>query len=171
MLPDDEHIEYREIPRHQGYMAGSDGSIWSCRGRRDWHRLSPFADKKGYLYVTVRVNGKSPHKSVHSLVALAFHGECPDGHECRHKNGKNDDNRADNVCYGTPKDNALDKVSHGTHQFGASVNGAKLNDSLVLLIKSRVGSGESQRQVAISLGISPATVCCLLKGKTWKHVV
>jgi len=49
------------------------------------------------------------------LVATAFHGPCPDGQQCRHLNGDPADNRSDNLKWGTPSEQAHDKVRHGTH--------------------------------------------------------
>ena len=48
-------------------------------------------------------NGK-----VASLVAFAFIGPRPDGNVVRHLDGNKDNNRADNLAYGTHQDNADD---------------------------------------------------------------
>lgn len=52
---------------------------------------------------------------VHRLVMLAFVGPCPEGYEVCHRNGDGLDNRLVNLYYGTPSQNTLDRVRHGTH--------------------------------------------------------
>jgi hypothetical protein len=39
--------------------------------------------------------------------------------ECRHRNGNPTDNRPENLAWGTPTQNALDKILHGTHHLAA----------------------------------------------------
>jgi hypothetical protein len=53
---------------------------------------------------------------VHRLVCAAFHGPMPSPrHEVRHLNGNPQDNRAENLAWGTGSDNSFDQVRHGTH--------------------------------------------------------
>ena len=47
---------------------------------------------------------------------------------------------------------------------------AKLNEDKARDARLRVLSGESQRSVARTFGVSHATIQSLIKGKTWKHV-
>lgn len=68
--------------------------------------LSPAPTHGGYLGVNL---GHYPHFTVHSLVALTFHGERPDGMEIRHLNGNQQDNRPCNLAYGTHTENEADK--------------------------------------------------------------
>ena len=58
--------------------------------------------------------GKREYR-VNRLVMLAFAGPCPEGHEVCHKNGDSLDNQLGNLYYGTPSQNTLDRVRHGTH--------------------------------------------------------
>lgn len=69
---------------------------------------------KMYRQVDLSKNGKRSSKRVHSLVAEAFIGSCPDGQEIRHgKLGKFND-EVDNLSYGTHSENLLDKRRDGT---------------------------------------------------------
>jgi len=54
--------------------------------------------------------------TVHQLVATAFLGSCPDGQQIRHGSKGRFDNSVSNLCYGTPKENSLDKRRDGTHR-------------------------------------------------------
>lgn len=72
--------------------------------------LRPTPDLDGYL--TVRVDGKT--RRVHRLVMLAFVGPRPPGLQIRHLDGNNQHNDLSNLKYGTPAENAADKIRHGT---------------------------------------------------------
>lgn len=49
------------------------------------------------------------------MVADAFIGPRPNGAVIRHLNGKANDNRPENLAYGTQAENVQDEVRHGTH--------------------------------------------------------
>lgn len=74
--------------------------------------VKPFIVKStGYLQIRL---GKSGRRSVHRIVAMAF---CPgyrDGMVVNHKNGKPDDNRAENLEWVTPGEN----ISHAYKVLG-----------------------------------------------------
>jgi hypothetical protein len=73
--------------------------------------LRPWIAPAGYP--NVNLHGK--RHTVHELVALAFLGPRPDGLWIRHLDGDPSNNSPSNLAYGTPSENALDMVSHGTH--------------------------------------------------------
>lgn len=69
----------------------------------------------GYLLLSLsRAGQKSTHK-VHRLVAEAFIGPRPGGQVTRHLDGNPANNVVSNLAYGTPSENTLDAVQHGTH--------------------------------------------------------
>lgn len=106
--------EWRAIPGFDGYEASSDGQIRSLK-RGSPRLLAVSLDDWDYQRVSLW-QGRVVVRRVHQLVCLAFHGEPPsEVHQVRHRNGKNLDNRAANLTWGTPSENMLDKVIHGTH--------------------------------------------------------
>ena len=106
-------IEMIDIPGFPDYKATSDGDIVSFKGKTP-RTLRPTSDGR-YLQVTLRRDGKSFARRVHILVALAYHGPCPEGEEVRHGSGGKTDNRPENLSYGTHSANQLDQIEHGTH--------------------------------------------------------
>lgn len=115
------HVEYREIPDHKGYYAGTDGSIWSTwtKGRRSTpggepRRLkgSPHV-RSGHLYLTMRTDSRFK-VGIHQLILETFVGPAPHGMECRHLNGNPADNRLQNLAWGTRRENVADSIKHGT---------------------------------------------------------
>jgi hypothetical protein len=77
--------------------------------------MHPTRVGNGYLAVTVRTDGRTVSRYVHTLVARAFHGEPTPGQEVRHLDGVQTNNRADNLAWGTRAENMRDAVAHGSH--------------------------------------------------------
>lgn len=80
----------------------------------------------GYVKVTLCVKGTRTHRFVHRLVLEAFDGPCPDGMETRHKDGVSDNNRLDNLKWGTQPKNYNDRRKHSTCNNGQRGGRAKL---------------------------------------------
>lgn len=73
--------------------------------------LRPGKASSGYYTVAL---GRGNSRTVHSLVAEAFLGPKPDGHEVLHIDGSRTNNCVANLRYGTRSENMLDAVKHGT---------------------------------------------------------
>lgn len=79
--------------------------------------LRPGVLKNGRLQVTLRKDGVGHQRKVHQVIALTFHGPCPEDMEVRHWPDRDvTNNRPENLCYGTKRDNQLDSMKHGTHK-------------------------------------------------------
>jgi hypothetical protein len=170
-------VEYREVPDTNGYYrAGSDGSIWTCwkRGRptNSWWRLrSTAASKKRYLKVAIRMNGRKIVERVHVLVLRAFNGPCPDGMESRHLDGDKHNCSANNLAWGTPKQNSADKILHGTN-VNPSVRGSKcwratLTEKQVIEARKRASKGECWSGLAREFGVSSRAMISAISGTRW----
>ena len=162
---------FAHIPQHPGYAACSDGSIYSKQSGT-WKRLSPALDKYGYATVGPCVDGRQHTRTVHRLVASAFHGPCPPGMQCRHLDGNKANNRPGNLAWGTLSDNARDKLLHGTtyRPTGSKHHHAKLNESDVADIKAMIASGRMLKEIAAKFSLTRSTVGYIKAGKTWRHV-
>lgn len=68
-----------------------------------------------HLLVTLSKNAVHHHVQVHRLVLEAFVGPCPQGMTCLHYNDVADDNRLENLRWGTYSDNMYDCVRNGNH--------------------------------------------------------
>jgi hypothetical protein len=107
------------IPGRANYDVSDQGRVrsWAkkgCKGGRldQPHLMIPQSVGSGYLQVYL---GKDAgFEYVHRLVLLAFVGPCPDGMECRHKDGDKRNNRLSNLMWVTPLENSADKYTHGT---------------------------------------------------------
>lgn len=88
----------------------SQNRLW--RGRE----LKPKTHSGGYLCVNLWSDGKGRMKYIHRLVLESHVGPPPDGKpEACHNDGDQLNNALANLRWGSPSDNALDRVKHGTH--------------------------------------------------------
>lgn len=108
--------EWRPIPGFEGYLVSNHGRVLSRRQGTP-RLLSAPPGHKGYRTVGLMRSGRAESIRVHQLVAAAFIGPRPDGLQVRHLNGDNQNNHVANLAYGTPSENNLDQVAHGTHAF------------------------------------------------------
>jgi hypothetical protein len=83
------------------------------KGHKHTHKgriLRPAPASHGYLTVVL---GRGNTRTVHSLVAEAFIGPCPEGQEILHKDQTRLNSRLSNLRYGTRTENILDAVRSG----------------------------------------------------------
>lgn len=173
----DPSIEYRDIPGFPGYQAGFDGSLWSCKkpggGFRDvWQKLHPSTNKKtGHLFVNL---GKLGLQRVHVLIAAAFLGPRPSGQVCRHFPDRNPaNNRADNIRYGTQKDNMEDARIHGTRIKGETHGMSRFTSEIVLAMRADYKADPSEgwtARLATKYKTDPRTIHRIIRRERWKHV-
>jgi len=69
----------------------------------------------GHIYVTLCHDGNKIKKGVHALVLEAWVGLKPKNKECRHLDGRPDNNTLSNLKWGTRGENVKDQVTHGVH--------------------------------------------------------
>ena len=126
----------------------------------------------GHLMVSLCRNGKVYQKLVHQLVLDAFVGPRPDGMECRHLNGNPQDNRLDNLKWGTHSENQKDAVLHGTHvnNRGSRCGTSKLKESDISIIRYLRKVGFKLKDIAWQFNINQSSVSFICLGRTWKHV-
>lgn len=163
-------LERRAIPGfRRKYLADRTGGIWSQNPRRKVElKLNQYIDGRGYYVVKIYYQTRS----VHRLLLLTFVGRPPfrNAHT-RHLNGNPLDNRLENLAWGTAKDNAADRIRHGTVLRGSAVYGAKLNDSLVRKIRRLYAIRHNITALARRFGVWPRTILYAATGRTWKHVI
>lgn len=167
-------MRQKELPNYPGYYAREDGEIISTR--LGYARVLPKRLHNGYYRVNVR-DGNTPAKNhpepVHKLMLLAFVGERPDGYVCRHLNGNALDNNINNLCWGTPKENAHDAMKHGTAvclRKGERAIAAKLSQEDVLTIKKLYKEGFTQTKIAKMYPVTQRHISDIVNGKTWLHL-
>lgn len=171
------------------YRVGEDGSVWRwVESQKIWKKRSfgRGSISNGYVRVTLCCNGRSKRFYVHQLVLLAFVGPCPDGNECRHRNGRKLDNFLDNLCWGTPKQNGEDKVRHGNSLRGCKhplynvgLRGEQNPQSVLTrsdvktmkrLYQKYNRGGWTLKKLAERFRVTQQAVHNAITGKTWSHL-
>ena len=165
--------KWRDIPGYEGrYQASTMGRIRSVthyvngknhytgkpfRRKVNGRILRPGRQRKSG-HVSVALGKGTSGKPVHQLIMKTFCGEAPMGMEVLHNNGKPEDNRLDNLCYGTRTENILDVYRQ---------NGKwrKLTVSDVKEIRAGLKAGMSGEALAKYYHVSPTTISNIKKGK------
>lgn len=116
---------WKAIPGYEGqYEVSDQGRVRSldrqveCTGPIKGRYLStkkgrvlrPGPSNFGHMSVVL---GRNNTQFVHKLVLIAFVGPAPHKNECRHLNGDPADNRLENLCWGTRRENIMDSVRQG----------------------------------------------------------
>lgn len=128
--------------------------------------LKGHLEATGYLSIgTFNGPGQRVRSTIHVLVCSAFHGPRPTPkHHAAHKNGIKTDNRADNLYWATPSQNAHDKVNAGV-QVGESHPNAKLSSSDVARIVALKAQGLTGKEIGRIFGVNRNTINRICAGK------
>lgn len=116
--------EWRPVPGYEGlYEVSNLGRVrshdrWVLRGfgrKALWKGriLKPRLGSKGHLFVTLYNEDNGSHRSVHRLVAEAFLPNPEALPVARHLDDDKENNRLDNLSWGTFRDNSQDALRNG----------------------------------------------------------
>lgn len=168
-------VEWRDIPGYEGlYQASSGGRVRSLdrvtygrnkstrtvRGRTLGLRVNP---RSGYVQSVISVGGKVSYLYNHRLVCLAFNGEpADDSMEVCHGDGDKQNNRPENLRWGTREENMADKKLHGTHR-----PKRKLDRNRAEAVRVMAKSGLSSPTIAGVFGVTASNISMVLSGRTW----
>ena len=166
----------QQLSGFSNYFITIDGKVWSKQRigtKGKW--IKPNTDMNGYLCVRLYIKNKRHRCHIHRLVLETYVGPCPKGMECRHLNGDKQDNRLDNLCWGTRSENQKDAVRHGTHTMlgkcGEICPNSKLsNKERQAILDMYNNGGYKQKDLAMLFNVSRATICRLIhyrKGKNY----
>lgn len=121
-----------------GYEVTAEGRIfsstnWRGLGRRE---LNKDINKYGYPCVRMVLNGKRTRIAVHRLVAMWHLPERPsEMHQIRHLDGDKTNSHAENLAWGTAKQNADDREQHGRTSRGEKHSASIRSSAHAILVK------------------------------------
>lgn len=159
--------EWRAVPGHPAYEVSSHGrvrrvarGIGAVPGRvlRAWPQRS-----KGYLSLTLYTARQRRDVLVHRLVAAAFLGPCPPGHEVNHRDGHKPNNAAANLEYVTGAENMRHAAARGLVRVPSAPR-SRVSASDRARMETMRAEGRTLREIGTTLGVSAAWVCKLLRG-------
>lgn len=131
--------------------------------------LKPFPNNSGYYRVFPCINGKNITCYIHHLVALAFLGPRPDGHDINHKDGCKTNNSADNLEYVTRTENHLHAIENGLWRLGEKHYNSKLTEPEIVRIRS-LSHFMPHSHIAELFNVHRSTIYEIVQRKIWKHV-
>lgn len=152
-----------------GYLVTDRGEVLSLV-RKTPRLLSPIRLGEYEGFQLRNDAGETKKRYRHRLVAEAFLGKPKDGEVARHLNGQWKDSFLGNVAWGTHKENAADKLRHGTDSKGERNGMAKLTESDVKDIRRMHSDGSGRQEIMKSFGISAMTHWRVVNRKLWDHV-
>ena len=154
----------KKIPGYSDYLATLEGTILSIK---NFKVVGQSTNKYGYKVVSI-INDCGVKKKwrVHRLIALACHGDPPEGcYLVRHLDNNKTNNRPDNLAWGTYLDNASDRQKAGTHP------NYKLSETDVLEIRQLLEQGKlTNKEIGKSFGVNRRTISGIKTGQTWKNL-
>ena len=165
---------WKPIPGYEGlYEVSDSGQVRSMDrvdrlGRKRRGRILRGGDSKGYRNVMLSKDGTVFAVTVHRLVACAF--LAGEGAQIRHLDGDCTNNRAGNLAWGTPKENAADKERHGRTARGERIGRARFSADFVKRVLEYGAQGLGPSEIGRLVGESKSRMHELLTRKTWKHV-
>ena len=140
------------------------------------HTLTPCPCSNGYAQVHLRDWPRNmPAGLVHLLVARAFMGDPPPGHEVNHKDDNRMNPRLDNLEYVTRSENQLHayrvNMRPPVSNKGEAAGRAKLTNLQVQNIRDRYQTGKiSQQTLANEFGIHQTMVGFIVRRANWTHL-
>jgi hypothetical protein len=165
---------WKTIKEYPSYQVSNFGNIRSINYKLTGktQELKQKTDKDGYKSVHIFNNGKGGHLRTHRLVACTFLNEDIKTKLCVcHKNDIRDDNRLDNLFFGTNAENIKDMKDKKRHPHGMKQGRAKLNNKQVRVIRHLYAIGNTtHKRIAELFNVSKAVIGRVVNKKSWTHL-
>ena len=150
---------WKKIPNcRRDYLVSNTGKVVSLFSGSP-KEMRSHAVGSGYLGVSIC---RSPSRNcyVHILVAEAFIGPRPRGHEVNHRDGNKLNNHVDNLEYVTRSENCLHAYRLGLRDSGFP---RKITDRQIVAIQELSKLKMNSRLISEIFGVSPSAIRLLLK--------
>ncbi len=148
----------KPIPNYPNYWITVDGKVFK--------RLRP-GTTVGYKSFRLYADGQHDRPQLAGrLVLETYVGPCPVGKECCHKNDHRQDDRLENLYWGTRSENQADAVRNDKY-------GSVLNVAQVRVIHHLLESNEmTQKEISrfFELSESSTTINDIARGRSWSSV-
>jgi hypothetical protein len=158
------HLGYwTELDHLRGVFVSDAGDVASLRSGK----IRKLRNYRRGKYLAIGSVPQGPY--VHQVMCETFHGPRPAGCEVRHLDGNQSNNAADNLAWGSRKQNHADKRTHGTDNGGERNVNAKLTPRAVDEMRDlRAALGLSYRVIGQRFGVSTMTAYRAVSRQSWK---
>lgn len=164
--------DFAGIGDYPGYFADSDGNIYRVidseiiNGLRVCHAEPIKKHQSGEYEIAsmIRRDFERVTVNVHTIICAAFHGlpPAPDS-QVRHLNGNGLCNQANNLAYGTARQNWNDKYACGTATFGERNPKSKLTDLQRVEVICLWKNGVKQTEIARRYGVTQSAISKIIR--------
>jgi hypothetical protein len=155
------------IPGASRYLVSDCGEVVSLV-KRTPRLMSPIRAGEYRAVQLVHDDGNLSKRYTHRAVLEAFCGPAPANHEARHLDGDRFNNAAENLSWGTRKENHADKRRHGTDQRGERSPVARLTWAKVRQMRAMYAHGGwSYKRLGEQFGVTTMTAFRAVKGASW----
>lgn len=138
---------------------------------REGKTLKNIKQNTGYLTVHLSRDGIPKMISVQRLVAKAFIGHQPKGAVgVMHLDGTRDNNRVENLRYGSSVCNAAFMEEHGTISRGIARHNAKLDENKIRIIRMMADDGFKYQFIGNQFGVGLTTISAVVRRQNWDWV-
>lgn len=118
------HEQWKPVVGYEGsYLVSNRGRVKGVTSKK----ILKQSNEHGYMFVTLRKDGRSKMKAVHRLVCMAFNG-LPESKSMQvdHINMNRSDNRPENLEWVTEKENKRRASMCRGSYYGESIDGAEV---------------------------------------------
>lgn len=160
-----EQEEWRSVPNYTDYQVSNLGRMRSkkTRGRfatGDWRLMKLTVGKRGYVVVSLSVNGKVIRRTIHSVVCEAFIGPRPHRHDINHIDANKTNNALVNLEYCTRSHNERHAIRmglkdsrpryHGESHCNSRLTQCDADKIRTLLTTTKLSAGHIAKMFSIS---------------------
>jgi len=167
---------WKPVPGYEGfYSVSNHGRVRREKTNSNTRkgRLLKLNTSSRYPRVSLWKHGEQETAYVHRLVAAAFLGPEPDGHEVNHIDGNPENNHVSNLEYVTTQGNAQHAHENGLTSPAKGQTNAqtKLTEAAVREIRRNALAPRSViRKLAKKHGISERHTFHIMRGERWEHL-
>lgn len=151
---------WKVCTRNDNYMVSNLGNVLSIKNSS---LLKPWKHKSGHLYLKL---GRGISHQVHHLVLEAFVGNRRKKEECRHLDGNPENNKVENLQWGSRKENVDDFRKHS----GKYAKSKLTNEIALKIINLSTGKRGERRNLAVEFGVSIHVINDMLLGRTYDYL-
>lgn len=155
----------KEIPGHDGYRAGTDGSIWSRMTNGLWTKLKCTINKDTNRKCCAL---KDAAFTCAYFVLVTFVGPRPTGLEACHNDGNSLNDEVSNLRWDTRTGNMADTLKHGTRMCGEKHPNAKITNEQADEIVLRKRNGTDTKTLAKEYDLHPSRIDAIVRGERTK---
>jgi hypothetical protein len=173
----DSQKQWKDVVGYEGiYKISEDGELRKLKSDGTMGKESGKIGTQGYKVTKLYAYGMKKMRSIHSMVAEAFIGQCPKGKEINHIDANKQNNHYSNFEYITKAENTNHAIKMGLRWVpkGSKCKQALLSEEAVLEILNVVKSSRPRRyggrSLAIKFGVTERTIRSIVSGQNWKHV-